>query len=427
MTKNKNKQKKNKPNSNKQKRKVKTKVVYKDKPMSVGAMIGDGLQKIGTSIFNRITGSGDYKMSPNIGMIKQNALFNNAKNQPISFSSGMSSFVFEHSEYIGDVISSSISGGFEIDSFDVSPSDSKCFPWLSNIAENFQQYEIEGMIFRFESTSGQSVASTNTALGNVMAFFSYDYSDPFPTSKQALLQYDGCVDARASESFLVGVECAKESLPFNKLYIGKPGPGSDPRMNYKGKFVIASNGIPGPAVNLGELWVHYRIRMNIACTPDINSIGGIVPGVLLRNNNVAGLAPWGFKDSAQITEQDIITSIGPTDGLQQWITHDQLEPGRVYLGQYSVYCDNGLSDSEFNFGLPEIEGGTVVQFFEQGTNYFTTSGATTDADSGYMNFCFRAQTSRVRIRFTSFTVAGGAFFNTYYLGVLDSSLNLNYQ
>lgn len=425
MTKNKNKTK-TKQRKNRQKQKTKTKVIYKEKPMSVGAMIGDGLQKIGTSIFNRITGSGDYKMSPNIGMIKQNSLFNSAKNQPISFSSGMSSFVFEHSEYIGDVISSGVSGGFEIDSFDVSPSDSRCFPWLSNIAENFQQYEVEGMIFRFESTSGQSVASTNTALGNVMAFFSYDYSDELPKSKQALLQYDGCVDARASESFLVGVECAKDSLPFNKLYTGETKAGNDPRMNYKGKFVIASNGIPGPAVNLGELWVHYRIRMNIASTPDINSIGGIIPCALLRGNTVTDNDPWGFTETLQITEQNILTTVTKNEvGVKQKVIHDNLEVGRVYMVQYACYDADPGSSTSFNIGIPVFTGASQIQLFEQGTNYFESTGSLTD-DYGFCNFCFQADASRVEINFNSFIFVGGSAFSTYYITVMDASLDLIY-
>lgn len=354
----------------KQPKQPKTKIVYRDKPqMSVGAMIGDGLQKWGTSIFKRITGMGDYKMGEQMAHIKKNSLFQDAKNQPPSFSNGMSSFIFEHSEYIGDIVSSSIAGGYSVQSFNVSPSDPACFPWLCSIAENFQQYEVEGMIFRFESTSGSSVASTNTAIGSVMGLFSYDYADPLPTSKQSFLQYDGCVDARANESFLVGVECAPDSLPYNKLYLGTPTVGQDPRMNYKGKFVIASNGLPGTSVVIGELWCHYKVRLSIASLPNINSIGGEINGsIRFTNTGATNSLPYGslLPFSGSIKTTSVTLTVINANAIR--LTGMQV--GAKYLIQY-VYTGAVGNTPVLSPGMAY----TGVSFTDPGAITVAASGA----------------------------------------------------
>lgn len=356
---------KNNKNKNKNKNKQnKTKVVYRDRPqMSIGAQIGDGLQKWGTSIFKKITGMGDYKMGEQMSRIRKNSLFVDGKNQPPSFSNGMSTFVFEHSEYLGDIVSSSVAGGYNVQSYNVSPSDAQCFPWLSSIADNFQQYEVEGMIFRFESTSGESVASTNTALGNVMGLFSYDYADPLPTSKQAFLQYDGCVDARANESFLVGVECAKDSLPYNKLYLGTPGVGLDPRMNYKGKFVIASNGLPGTSVVIGELWCHYRVKLSIASLPNINSIGGQIDGNLMfTNTGATGALPYGafLPFTGTVLKTTINLSFINSNAIQL----TGLVPGLCY--QISFYYFGVAGNTAFMNSSVVLTGATSIATFQSG-------------------------------------------------------------
>jgi len=259
----KNKSKKNNKNRNKKNNKKNkarngqnSNVAYP----SIGAQIGHGIQKLGESVFSRIMGQGDYKLQDNLPSIQKNSLFADARNQPPSFGSNKSTFEFVHSEYVGDVTTSA-DGTFKATTYTVNPANAITFPWLSNMAANFESYQVEGMIFRFESTSGQSVASTNTAIGTVMGVFEYDSLDATPISKAQLLQYEGCVDARCDQSFLVGVECAPGMKVLDRLYIGAPATGADPKMYNVGDFTIATQGQPGSNVNIGELWCHYKIRM----------------------------------------------------------------------------------------------------------------------------------------------------------------------
>jgi hypothetical protein len=275
---------KNKKNKNTRQQAAKVVVREVSKPMSIGASIGDGLQKMAVSAFKRITGLGDYKLSPNIKNLGANALVNRYPDQPPTFGMFNSYFDVEHCEYIGDVAGTT---AFTINSYVVNPSDPDAFPWLSTLATSFETYQMLGCIFRFESTSGNATGS-NTALGNVMAAPLYDFYDALPTTKQAFLQYEGIVDAKPSESFLVGLECDPNRLPIARLYIGVPPSGADAKFYNMANFAIATQGQQGTNT-VGELWVHYKIRFFVAKIP------GILPGL-----------------SAPIT---YFTSIGPTNTL----------------------------------------------------------------------------------------------------------------
>ena len=61
---------------------------------------------------------------------------------------------------------------FKIDSYLINAANPKTFPWLSQIAANYEQYDIEGMVF-----SADALNSTKTALGTVMMATQYDVLD----------------------------------------------------------------------------------------------------------------------------------------------------------------------------------------------------------------------------------------------------------
>lgn len=229
----------------------------------IGALVGDGLQNFGTSVFNRIMGKGDYTMPDSTSKLQKNCLFQNGNNQPPSFGGGRSGFIFEHSEYVTDIITSATPGAFSQTTYAINPANPALFPWLSNLSTNFEMFQIDGMIFRYESTSGNAISGTNAALGTVMGYVAYDTLDAVLTSKSALLQYEGAVDARMDQNFLVGVECDSRDLPMSRLYVGTPPSGADAKMYNWGNFTIATQGSQGTSANVGELWVHYRIKFLI--------------------------------------------------------------------------------------------------------------------------------------------------------------------
>lgn len=176
------------------------------------------------------------------------------------------SVTIAHREYLGDIISSSTAGAFDISSFDINPASSDSFPWLSTIAgQSFQQYKFDGLIFEFRSFSADALNSTNTALGSVSACICYDYNDQNPQSRYDIENTDWSSACKPSENMNIPVECKPSQTGMNGLLyvLNTPGvpAGADPKTYFMGKMFIATQGFQGTSVNIGSLYVTYKIRL----------------------------------------------------------------------------------------------------------------------------------------------------------------------
>lgn len=170
--------------------------------------------------------------------------------------------VIRHREYIGDVISSATSGAFNIQTYPINPGLAQTFPWLSQIAIGFEEYVISGMVFEFRSTASDAIASsTNLALGTVGLCTQYDPLNPTFTNMQQLLAYEYAQQCKVSENALHMIECAKNQTPINQLYVrgGLQPANSDIRLYDWGVFSIATSGLQGTNVNIGQIWVSYEV------------------------------------------------------------------------------------------------------------------------------------------------------------------------
>jgi hypothetical protein len=362
--KNKNNRKNNKNNKTKQKR---TKVVYVDRPMGIGAQIGDGLQKLGTTLFTKFMGTGDYTCNDGSLTIKANSLIRGGDNRAVKMND-RSTFIMEHAEFISDITSSSTIGAFKSQSFTVNPANPITFPWLSNMATSFETYEIEGLIFRYVSTSGESVASTNTAIGSAIGTFVYDTLDAPFTSKQQMLQYDDTVDCRTSQNFVCGVECDKSRIPTfsSKLYVGVPPVGSDPKLYNAGNFVMATQGMQAASVTVGELWVHYRIKFHI--TKDAGEGQG-----QYRASYLTDVSEGWFAENLRYSAGTILAPSVPTVGPYTQMTFTSLEIGAVYKIDYTYVSD---TSGAWTVANPLTSGATSVLFYNDAVSAsFSVTGA----------------------------------------------------
>lgn len=216
----------------------------------VGAKIGG---YIGDRVHNFVSGFGDYHSSADLyGRLPTMV------NQPNGGGT-----IIRFQEYISDVTTSATPGAFDIKSYTLNPGQSQSFPWLAQIAQNFEQYQFEGIIFQFRSTSANALNSTNTALGTVIMATQYDTVDQPFTSKAEMLNYEFAASVKPSESCLHMVECAANQTTIDKLYIldGSVPPFADPRLYNLGRFSIATTGFQGASVNIGELHVTYQVRL----------------------------------------------------------------------------------------------------------------------------------------------------------------------
>lgn len=231
-----------------------------------------------------ITGSGAY--TTNYASVTQNACM-------IPNFKGSDSTVISKREYIGDIVSGSMSGlstAFTSQSYPLNPGQNSPFPWLSMIASNYEQYDILGMVFEFKSTSGDATG-VNTSLGTVIMATQYDPTKPGFQSKLEMEDYFFSTSCKPSSSMLHAVECKNSLSPTSGLLYTRTGAltGADLRWTDFGKFTVATQGMPNAGTNLGELWVSYKVKLMKPRLPITIGYGGqIASGHTKRTGVVSG-------------------------------------------------------------------------------------------------------------------------------------------
>lgn len=214
---------------------------------AVGGMAGGAL--------GSFLGLGDYEIKENVFM---------GGRLPVMINDTPSGgTIIRHQEFLGDILTASTPNTFNIQSFALNPAAEGTHPWLAQIAANYEEYEYEGLVFQFRSTSADALNSTNTALGTVIMATNYDAADPLFASKAEMLNYEFSCSTKPSESLLHMVECAPSQTVLGHRYTrpGLPPAGTDIRFFDLGNFQIATTGFQGTSVNIGELHCTYQVRL----------------------------------------------------------------------------------------------------------------------------------------------------------------------
>jgi hypothetical protein len=202
----------------------------------------------------KITGHGDYTIT------EGNALVHGAMESGVpGFHPKRHGTTVRHREYIGDVVASSVAGQFAITSYPINPGSGSVFPWLTPIANQYDQWRPNGIMVEFISTS--STYSGTSALGVVSIAADYDVYDTTYMNKVEMNNSEFAVSASAAKNIRYGLECAKSERPFNLLSVR--GIGSLPTGASKNTYdlcnlQVATYGCTAGQV-CGELWITYDI------------------------------------------------------------------------------------------------------------------------------------------------------------------------
>lgn len=170
-------------------------------------------------------------------------------------------FIVTHKEFLGDVASAG--AAFTLNGFKINPGLTETFPWLSNIAVNFEQWAPLGIVFQYKTTSVDALNSLNTSLGSVILATDYNSANPDFSSKEQMDNTSYVSSTKPSCSVLHPIECSPKETPTKLLYVrqGGIGSGQDPRLYDLGNFQIATVGQQAGTDNIiGELWVSYQIE-----------------------------------------------------------------------------------------------------------------------------------------------------------------------
>lgn len=245
---------------------------------SIGGGVGRWLGKGIGSIF----GSGDYQMvgqSPSYNVLANG-------NQIPKFSTTNATNIVSHREYLGDFTGTA---GFLNRGFALNPGVASTFPWLSTIAQNYQQYKFHGIIFEFRPLITDFV--TGGAPGVVVMATNYNADLPIYTTKQQMENSEYAVSVKPTCDLIHAVECATTQTVLSELYVrsGTPAAGQDLRLYDLGTFQFATQA--NPVQNLGELWISYTVEFFKPVLP--RDVGGDVLSSHLRLTGISAATPIG--------------------------------------------------------------------------------------------------------------------------------------
>lgn len=200
-------------------------------------------------IFKRVTGYGDYKVTANTligGEVPQ-------------FMSAERGIRVVHKEAVQGIRSTT---GFGIQTYSTNPGDKTVFPWLSNIAKNFQQYRIHGMLFAFESEVLNAIVGINVASGKIILASQYNVYDAAFKNVQEMLNSMYASDEKPQNDILHAIECDPKEKQVTWLNVarGQPVSGQDQRFFTMCKVSLATDGFQSGGNAIGRLHVTYDVE-----------------------------------------------------------------------------------------------------------------------------------------------------------------------
>lgn len=266
----------------------------------LGGVIGSGLGHLAQGLVKHITGFGDYN-------VEVNTLMGAGFSPPELINLSKHAVCLRHREYIGDITASS---AFTIQSYPINPGQSDTFPWLSGVANNFEEYMVTGMIFEYKTLSADYTTASSAALGYVAMATQYNSLQPDFVDKIHLENYEFSNSAKPSETFIHPVECKRSLNPVSQLYV-RTGPveaNADQRLYDLGKFQIATGGNSGSGI-LGELWCTYEVCL---FKPKLVEVDDAALTAHYRLTDINNNAPLGASPAVQAAGSTLELTIDGT-------------------------------------------------------------------------------------------------------------------
>lgn len=277
----------------------------------VGAAVGRG-------VGNFITGFGDYQVSKNVFLTGAPPIVKNVRRD------GSGGVTISFREFIGNVVSSSSANTFDLTAYPIVPTSLASFPWLSQLAGNFQEWNPEGIVYEYRSTSADALNSTNTALGTVLMATNYNSALPAYGSESEMLNSEFSASVKPSDNCMHMIECKRSASVLGNLYTKTTGD-EDVRFSQLGNFQLATDGFQGTSVQCGQLWITYQIALNKPKLSD--ALGEDVGVVHIIGSGCTDALPLGTSFALQNTSN--LDVISPT-GLILHFPVSQIDKSYIY-------------------------------------------------------------------------------------------------
>lgn len=202
-----------------------------------------------------------------------------------------------HRELIGSVVGTA---AFTVaNSFALNPGLAATFPWLSIMAQGWEQYRFRKLKFCYYTRTGSNIP------GSVILAPDYDAADAAPASEQIASAFEDV----AEDAPWKDIECVCAQLSMaagttrHFTRSGALAANLDVKTYDVGNLHLCT--VDGTAVNWGKLWVEYDIEFFVPQLPPTGQlalVGGQVTGATTQTGaNPFGVAPTLDTQSAGIT------------------------------------------------------------------------------------------------------------------------------
>lgn len=348
----------------------------------VGKWLGSGI--------GQIFGSGDYTM---VGPSPEYNVLTNG-NQIPKFNTGTQTNIICHREYLGDIEGGS---GFNLRDYPLNPGITKTFPWLSTVAQNYQEYKFHGLIFEFRPLITDYV--TSGAPGVVVMATNYNADAPLYTTKQEMENSEYAVSCKPTRDLIHGVECATPLtiLPHRYVRTGSVDTGQDLRLYDYGTYQLATQS--NPSQTLGELWVSYAVEFFKPILPP--DVGGNVRSGHAVRTTVSAAAPLGSIGVSLKSDLGLVIATTSSFAFD-------IQPKNYYLIVIE-WTGSVAAAATYPTVTPDV--GNLVAFWTPSLfTSITSPGAGTVSTSMCLQFLYQAPASSTSTGQTGITLGlGGAY------------------
>lgn len=299
-------------------------VGYPDAGAALGARLGKHIA--------RIIGSGDYET--NAPDVAANSLINGKMTPNSSFGSSTHTTRVRHREYVQDLATSGTAGQFSNQGFALNPANAQLFPYLSQLAQNYEKFVVHGFVIELVSTT--SPYNSNSAMGSVVVTATFNSATAIFVTKNAMENSEEAVSARFDRNLCYGLECADSAS--KEYYIDNGNTvdtvfTSPQLLNYCLVQIATAPASTFPTNSVVyEMWITY----------DISLIG---PKISPSRYGIASWLCSPLSNQFLIGTPTEITSVGNmanfsvfqgvTANLFQ-VTFSGASPGNLYLMQYAL-------------------------------------------------------------------------------------------
>lgn len=211
---------------------------------------------------------------------------------------GRGPVVVRHSEYLGEI---SGSVGYANKAYSINPGLPQSFPWLANIAIQYEEYRVKKLVYRYETEASSSTKGTVVLVTDV------DALDSAFGSKQQALDYRGAVRTAPWTRVSHNAQTAARS-PYGARFVrsGAVPAGGDAKTYDTGVFQVITQGMADTAI-VGELHVDYIFEF---IGPKVNNVlGANLLGLDLRSGGTTTpAAPLGSAPT-QVAGSNIFAAV----------------------------------------------------------------------------------------------------------------------